>query len=111
MFLNLPQTQQKLSFIDKFIDILGLNYEEHYRLNNNIKEIEDHLNSAEDDLEELEEQLDTDGINDSMINVLQAEIDEINSQKEENSQIKSQLAASLKVVSCRYTSLISNRGI
>lgn len=96
-FLSLPQTQQRLAFMEKFLQVYGLNFEEQARIKQDIQELVEHLTAVKDDIEELEEQLDTDGLGQEEINQIQQELSELRNQQEENTQMKEKLENTLVV--------------
>lgn len=96
-FLAFPQTQQKLSFISKFLEVFGMNLEEQVRLRQNIRELEDNINSVDDDIEELEEQLESHSHTQETLEELETELITLQKQKNEYFQLKDELDRTLKV--------------
>ena len=101
-FLSLPQSKQRLAFIDKFLQVYGLNFEEQARIKQDIQELTEHLTSLKDDIEELEEQLDTDGLSPEEIDQMESEMAEAKNQQEENIQMKEKLENTLAVINEGY---------
>lgn len=96
-FSVLHQTQQKLSFIDKLLDVFGLNCEERSRLKANQTEVEELLNSVEDEIEGLEEELDNGELDPKTVKEFEDQFLEAQKQRKDNIEMKEHLKNSLDV--------------